>query len=647
MANNFKRTTNVPIDYTLQPRGATARYLGCYIGFVRANGDALNMGRLQVWIPDLSTNDEDSLFTVSYCSPFAGASPLTNVTADSTTSSQTSYGFWAVPPDVGNEVIIQFINGDPNRGIWIGCLYQQFMNAMVPGIPSGPTAPSNGQSAAPLQEYNKKDSTQSIKENPLAPVYTTLANGLDNEGLTNDPIRGSSTSGAQRDTVPQVLGLLSPAGSQFVMDDDATSEFIRLRTASGTQILVNETVGMVYMISKNGNAWVEISDDGVDIYSANSISLRGQADLNFHADGNINLFGAGGINIATPGGLTMQASGNINATSGSLTNLTSGGAFNVSSQANINISSKNIIGLQASQNIAIESTSTIGITSTGYIYLKGSNVQVNSGQGPQPIAAMQATIAAISENYDRALNGANGYPVLQTKSIVSRLPSHEPWAGHPTSSTDFVSRAVNSSLSTSVSQGSSSGGTMSPSGAASASLLNLPVTTPNQSKLVSAQQAYAYFIHEGWTGPQACGIIANIQNESQFNPAIFGDNGTAYGICQWHPDRQANFAAFTGVQIQGSTYGQQLAFINYELRNGSEQPAGRQLLQTSTANAAGYAMCFYYERPQNKEYVSQQRGALAQTWYGILSTTTSSPVAAPAAATNQSVSLNATQSDGL
>ena len=34
-----------------------------------------------------------------------------------------------------------------------------------------------------------------------------------------------------------------------------------------------------------------------------------------------------------------------------------------------------------------------------------------------------------------------------------------------------------------------------------------------------------------------CGILANIEYESDFSPTVWGDDGTSYGLCQWHENR--------------------------------------------------------------------------------------------------------------
>ena len=57
-----------------------------------------------------------------------------NVDANSFSFSQQTYGFWAVPPDVGNFVLITFVMGDPSRGYWFACIPNIQTLHMVPGL---------------------------------------------------------------------------------------------------------------------------------------------------------------------------------------------------------------------------------------------------------------------------------------------------------------------------------------------------------------------------------------------------------------------------------------------------------------------------------------------------------------------------------
>ena len=62
-----------------------------------------------------------------------------------------------------------------------------------------------------------------------------------------------------------------------------------------------------------------------------------------------------------------------------------------------------------------------------------------------------------------------------------------------------------------------------------------------QEQKAKRDEAMQYFMSQGWTKEQAAGIVGNIQKESMFNYKALGDNGKAFGLAQWHPDRQANF----------------------------------------------------------------------------------------------------------
>lgn len=134
-----------------------------------------------------------------------------------------------------------------------------------------------------------------------------------------------------------------------------------------------------------------------------------------------------------------------------------------------------------------------------------------------------------------------------------------------------------------------------------------PAGTPEQER-----QAIAYFVAQGWTPAQAAGLVANIKRESALRPDAVGDSGKAYGLGQWHPDRQAAFKARFGKPIQGSTLAEQLAFMQFELTSGSEQRAGAMLRGAGTASEAGAAISKYYERPADREGEAKARAKLAE-----------------------------------
>jgi hypothetical protein len=117
----------------------------------------------------------------------------------------------------------------------------------------------------------------------------------------------------------------------------------------------------------------------------------------------------------------------------------------------------------------------------------------------------------------------------------------------------------------------------------------------------------------GWGKNQAAGIAANLFAESKFDPTAVGDNGHAYGIGQWHEDRQKLFAKWSGHDIHGSSLPEQLKFVDYELRHGDGQSqiAGRALPLVHSADAAGRIVSQYYERPADVEGEARRRGGLA------------------------------------
>jgi hypothetical protein len=134
----------------------------------------------------------------------------------------------------------------------------------------------------------------------------------------------------------------------------------------------------------------------------------------------------------------------------------------------------------------------------------------------------------------------------------------------------------------------------------------------------SAKEAVEFFKSKGWTAEQAAGIVGNLQAESGSSLRIdaVGDGGKAYGIAQWHPDRQAKFAKIAGKDIRQSTFQEQLAFVNWELNN-TEAKAGAIIKKAKTAEEAAWLFDEYYERSSGAHRQKRIDNALA-----LLSTST-------------------------
>jgi hypothetical protein len=133
-----------------------------------------------------------------------------------------------------------------------------------------------------------------------------------------------------------------------------------------------------------------------------------------------------------------------------------------------------------------------------------------------------------------------------------------------------------------------------------------------------ASEAFDFFV-KTWTKEQSAGLVANIEAESNFNYRAVGDGGTAFGLCQWHPDRQRNFQRQFGKNMRDSSFDEQLQFVNFELRQGTERHAGNLLSQAQTAQDAGEEVCSQYERPEDPDgNVRRHRGERAEELLRVL-----------------------------
>jgi hypothetical protein len=115
--------------------------------------------------------------------------------------------------------------------------------------------------------------------------------------------------------------------------------------------------------------------------------------------------------------------------------------------------------------------------------------------------------------------------------------------------------------------------------------------------MATSDDLAGYFAGLGYNPVQIAGIVGNLQAESGLNPTATGDNGTSYGLAQWHNDRWDalnKFAANNGTQPSDPLT--QARFIDFELKNN--EPTAYSALQGAKTPADAAAAFIHFERPQ-------------------------------------------------
>jgi len=359
---------------------------GVYVGVVKDNKDPQKFGRLRVYISEFGgdPDEEGNWISVSYASPFAGTTSIYDQGANVTEYSDTikSYGFWATPPDLESYVLVAFSAGRIELGFWFACLFQRGTQVSIPGIPYGNTHSGSDKPVAPK---NRKDPDPDLEKYV---EHKPISYALKKQGLEKDKLRGITTSSAMRESPSRVIGLLTPGQHQFVLDDgsvDGKDRLIRLRTTNGTQILLDDVAGHIYLISKNGENWLELSADGnVHLYGTGDVNVHSEKNINLYADKDINLEAGNAINLkANVSDVQIEAGTDINTLAGSTTRITS-------------VETSNI-------NSGVGHYETAGV-----IHMNGPEAEMTVALDPYLLVVNQAI----------------------TQSICSTVPEHEPWRGH-------------------------------------------------------------------------------------------------------------------------------------------------------------------------------------------------------------------------
>jgi hypothetical protein len=441
---------------------------GPFIGKIKNNLDPSRSGRVQVYIPDLASGDEDNednWRTVQYASPFLGTTtqPDTNK-QNSFNKVQHSYGMWFVPPDIGNLVICTFICGDPNRGYWFACVPNQLGHHMVPGIGGSYKVDDSS-----IQDQKVSSSYSKGKPTVVA-EFNENANGVDwadfvnlkkpiheeqfkvylEQGLEEDYTRGIISSSSQRESPSYVFGISTPGrpvkdsaadpnyadkvqagtltesdyavaarkgGHVFLMDDgnfQNKDRLMRLRTAGGHQILMNDSEHILYIGNDTGSVWIELTGPGhLNIYAGKNVNIRAEGDLNFHADKNIKFNAGQDIQISASKNLNLQSS-STSLNSKDSTTVFGGTSLNLGSDSSVNINASSVTNVLGSAGVNIV----------------GSTVKLNEGFSSTAVFSKPAplifnNLSDTSKKQNKWISVDNALP-----TIVGIAPTHEPWKLH-------------------------------------------------------------------------------------------------------------------------------------------------------------------------------------------------------------------------
>lgn len=316
-----------------------------YLAKIVSHLDPTFQGGLEVALLRESGNDlrnETQTYNVKYAPPFYGSTAYEFTGKNkSYNDTQKSYGFWAVPPDVGVTGIVIFIDGKADAGFWIACVQDKFINHMIPAIAASQSYHTPSENLAnqthplPVAEYNKKTNTGEKNleidkiEKPVHPIAKRFAE----QGLIKDETRGYTNSSARRDLPGNVYGMLTPGpldrtgpkrsigtlqsetspvpvsrlgGTQFVMDDGDDRYFRKSPPFIGPpeyQKLIEEGLAEpdypyneYFRVRTRTGHQILLHNSEDLIYIANS---RGTAWIELTSNGKIDIYSQDSISVHT------------------------------------------------------------------------------------------------------------------------------------------------------------------------------------------------------------------------------------------------------------------------------------------------------------------------------------------------------------
>jgi len=381
-------------------------------GYVMDTDDPDQMGRLKIWCPAIDGESFriSSLPWAEYASPFAGVAVDMPAGRDGVIShGPQAYGFWAIPK-MNAQVLVFLLNGNAARRFYFASYNDLHRNRSLPG----------GRNFTPDPPDKRKVGPWTDSYDPLQPAYNNLreqfgpdlgnpvaqTRGVNERQAAQDKDAKDGTEGyapAQPDPNgykdPQSYCMVTPGHHYITMNDNPDNCRVRVKTAEGHQVIMDDTNERIYISTAKGNTWIEMDEDGhIHIYGGKSISIRAEEDLNLVAGRNVNIQGQSGVNIKSFADTRVEG-GNVHIKAAEI--LAASGCT-----VDLNGSKTRVTG------------ESVDIKSSGLFAMEGSKVTVQTGTTPHDADKDQLILP--------------GGPASEASCAVaamspSIIPTHEPF----------------------------------------------------------------------------------------------------------------------------------------------------------------------------------------------------------------------------
>jgi hypothetical protein len=375
----------------------------------------------------------------------------------------------------------------------------------------------NTKQPLPVAEINRRINSveQRLDIDKIKKSVHPIADRFLDQGLLEDDIRGFTTASARREVPSSVYGISTPGpldkrpgakkapigkiqsqtvnpvpvsrlgGTQLIFDDgddryqrkkpagelgqgeayadilnkekgDPTipySEYFRVRTRTGHQILLHNSEDLIYIGNARGTAWIELTSNGkIDIYSKDSISIHTENDLNIRADRDINMEAGRNINFRTETGRwhadisenlefyvekdsKITIDGNLDLRVGIDTKILTASNYDLKVGADSKITTVGNLDIRTGGNNKFTAGGNTDIKTGGNHTESASRIDMNSFPAVTAAEAAEAKKLEplnLRENLKTSKEAGweTKYQDGTIQSIMKRIPMHEPWPLH-------------------------------------------------------------------------------------------------------------------------------------------------------------------------------------------------------------------------